>query len=443
MEGKNPFAGLQDIEARIVTTGVEELSKEYANRTPASENTGRKTRTNKTRETKEFETPKTTGKRKKTQTAEISKRRTRQSPGMADLSQEMDVGTVGGAAEDGVESDPFKRMQAFMEKQFAQTNENITKVNSTLGKLNDRVNVDSRNLNRMKETVETNAKTTKAELQNMNTLIEERNRERKEEIEQLRREIGNDGAKVQGVSPAFHDGQGWKEREYWLARRKARIWPIQGKGRSELWKNVGNFLFQDMRVPASNVSEANVTEIVRVPTNSSERRKHVQEIDEVIVTFASSSIRDMVCSYARNLSDHKNEEGMPTAGVRKELPEYLIGVNRALLHHGSILRRTHGKKLRRNIKFDDAEMSLYMDVCLPGETTWLKVDYEMALSERRSDHKRDSDKIRHRLTSTQSESSDTGTLSPAHNNGPLRPPLLDLTDEPVRNTPVATWGSDK
>ena len=36
-------------------------------------------------------------------------------------------------------------------------------------------------------------------------------------------------------------------------------------------------------------------------------------------------------------------------------------------------RRRHGRGTRRNFKFDEEEESIYLDVCLPGETFWHKI----------------------------------------------------------------------
>ena len=431
MDGENPFAGLQDIGSFVLASDLPPASQ-YQDSTPSSPSAPDARRRSRRNSIAENDTTKTGGKlkRKKTIAPSSGKRKARPQT-MSDESQEMDTEQrpSGASGAPSAEPDPFKRMQEFMEKQFAQTNENISKMNSSLGKLNDRVNINCRNLNRMKETVEANALTTKADLQNLNSMFEKRDKERKDDIEELRNALKSGTA-------ATTEPRNWKEDEYWAARKKARVWPIKGNTTAEMWRSLGDFFLQEMRIPSTSLAEKDIMSVTRVPGKSSlSARRTPSEHDEVVVTFSSVQIRDMACSYSRNLFDHRSDQGAPTAGVRKELPEYLIGVNRALLHHGAILRRQHGNSLRRNIKFDDSELSLYMDVCLPGDNNWLRVDFDMAMQERRSDRKIDSDRVRKRLAS------DTLRKPPSPPRAPT-PPTVDLTEPPTASA-ASGWGGGK
>ena len=166
---------------------------------------------------------------------------------------------------------------------------------------------------------------------------------------------------------------------YWEARRKLWISPIRGPD-SDLWKNTGNFLFQKLLVRKDDVTEKSVVAVTRVP-----RGKRVTRIqDEVVVTFCDVQTRDMVARHATNLG-RLNGTG-DLSNVRLEIPDSLTGVFRTLEQHAHEIRNEFGKGLKRRIKFDDVEQTLFMDICLPNEVEWMRVDYEFAQEETK--HKR-------------------------------------------------------
>ena len=358
----------------------------------------------------------------------------------ADVSQEMETETP----PESEPADPFARIQAYMEKRFNQTDANITKMNTTMSKLGEKVGVNTRNLTRIKETVESNARDNTKEISRIHDLIEKKDRERKDDIEELRREFIpiRDNVAAPPATEADVQPASWREKEYWTSRRKARFWPVKGSSPAELWRNLETFLLHDMRVPTTTIAEKDVMEVVRVlPKPPSDRAvaRRTREHDEVLVTFSTAQIRDTVCSYARNLSSFRSEDGLPTAGVRKEIPEFLVGVNRALLHHGSILKRMHGKGFRRNIKFDDSDLTLYMDVCLPGENSWLRVDYAMALEGRKEELKKERDRTRNRLASSQSDTSETENFRPPTPS----PSRASSSNSNMHPRAGPSWGADR
>jgi hypothetical protein len=61
-----------------------------------------------------------------------------------------------------------------------------------------------------------------------------------------------------------------------------------------------------------------------------------------------------------------------------DYPDYLRPEFRALEKLGAKLRKYHGQGLKRNIRFDDENRNLYMDVKLPNEDEWFKVTPAMA-----------------------------------------------------------------
>ena len=69
--------------------------------------------------------------------------------------------------------------------------------------------------------------------------------------------------------------------------------------------------------------------------------------------------------------------------MKLDYPAFLGGIFRDLEWYGAYLRKEHGQGMRRNIRFDEEALSLYMDVLLPGNKEWLRVTPKMAGEERR------------------------------------------------------------
>ena len=205
------------------------------------------------------------------------------------------------------------------------------------------------------------------------------------EMDRIRTAQSNPGhitrpASVSGTpSDAFND----TEKQYWWARRSVRIWPVGTDSQGGLWEAVGNFFHRTMEIPEESLPEEAVETVRRLhPTKrKNDNRTQGRIRDEVLVVFHDVSTRDMIFSYATNLS--KTNGTSHQAGVRMEIPPHLTGIFKTLDSHGHLLRDRHGPGVRRSIKFDDVEMSLYMDLKLPNEESWLKVDYATALEELR------------------------------------------------------------
>ena len=83
--------------------------------------------------------------------------------------------------------------------------------------------------------------------------------------------------------------------------------------------------------------------------------------------FDEKYTRDRITSYGKNLANYVDAQNNPTAGMRLDYPAFLGGVFRDLEWYGAHLRQKHGNGTRRNIRFDEENSSLYMDVLLPGE----------------------------------------------------------------------------
>ena len=171
------------------------------------------------------------------------------------------------------------------------------------------------------------------------------------------------------------DGDSW----YWRARKCLKVFPIEGKTDDELLFSLDQFVLTKLRIPPGTFNRDDIGFIRRVKS-----LKRTKIPNEVVVSFNSTDARDLVQSYARNLADCVTEAGKPTAGLRMEIPERLIADFKALEQYGHALKSKHKNGFKRHIKLDDSCLGLYLDVFLPKQAKWIRVDVEHA----RMDNKR-------------------------------------------------------
>ena len=159
---------------------------------------------------------------------------------------------------------------------------------------------------------------------------------------------------------------------YLYARRSVRMWPIENANSKTLWKGVGEFLHTALRIPESDIGPEDIEEVVAIP----EHKYTAGNINkEALVTFFCPRKRDIVVSSSSNLSNLM-ENGVPTAGLRLEIPEELMGQFRLLSRFGTRLRARHGAGTKRHVKFDDMDGSLFMNIKLPGDESWSRITVE-------------------------------------------------------------------
>ena len=134
-------------------------------------------------------------------------------------------------------------------------------------------------------------------------------------------------------------------------------------------------------MPPGDVSPDDVEHVRRMRL-----RREKQNLGEVIVLFSSIEVRDRVSSYARNLSAFIDAAGRPTAGIRIDVPDHLLGVHRTLIQYGHAMWIKHKKdpEMKRNIRFDDVELSFCIDFRFPAHKDWISVSFQRALRDRRS-----------------------------------------------------------
>ena len=152
------------------------------------------------------------------------------------------------------------------------------------------------------------------------------------------------------------------------------MWPIENANENTLWKGVGEFLHKALGIPESDIGPEDIESVTAIP----EPRYTAGNLNkEALVTFYCPRKRDVVVANSPNLSNLM-DNGVPTAGLRLEIPNELMSQFRLLTRFGTRLRARHGAGTKRHVKFDDIEGSLYMNIKLPGDESWSKVSVETA-----------------------------------------------------------------
>ena len=207
---------------------------------------------------------------------------------------------------------------------------------------------------------------------------------------------------------------------------------------------VGDFFFRTLDIPEAHLSEDSVESVRRIFPTRSRGKQRSRIRDEVRVVLKDVETRDMIYSYAPNLADKRNE-----AGMRLEVPSHLLGKFKTLERYGRHLKSVHGQHFRWHIKYDDPELSMYLNVKPSEDERWNKVDYNTAREETRLLDTGLSPALRERLGSSAS-----GTSS----NGDPDPEVMDVTPPPITRgslptsttlekfqskTPTPRWGGKK
>ena len=220
--------------------------------------------------------------------------------------------------------------------------------------------------------------TTKLENSNR-TLKQELRSEFKAEIQaqnqKMTKMIAEVQAQVNGASTsaAVQVRTNQQKGRYLRARRSFKIWPITKK-REETFEDAIRRFFVDMMAVPPSVANAAVIDTIR-PADQARNSKIRAEI---IVTFADVETRDALKSYASGLASAKG-----AAGLRLDVPPCLKGSFKILNDHGMAMMNIYGKDVKRNIKFDDRNQDLMMDLKLPTSSQWHNISIEQAREAKR------------------------------------------------------------
>lgn len=181
-----------------------------------------------------------------------------------------------------------------------------------------------------------------------------------------------------------------KRHKYELARRTLRLWPVNGENDLQLMEGSLKFIYETLLVEEKELGSDRVERARRV---RSARARGGPVRDEVAVTFVDASTRDFVISHAKNLSGDSGG----SVGIRLEHPDFLGEDFRVLAKFGARMRQRNGEGFKRNIKFNDDEMTLYMDIRLPGQTDWMSVSADIAREACREEEEKKAESVKRLL----------------------------------------------
>ena len=149
-----------------------------------------------------------------------------------------------------------------------------------------------------------------------------------------------------------------REARFWKARRSLRLWPVPGGNKEGL----EDYLLNKLRLERSFIDEdLGLVELAR-PREPKNKNK-----DEIIVTFETKQVRDAVKAAAPNLANFRE-----TAGMRLHIPDHLQRDFQTLMNLSYDLKKKH-PNLKRNVKFDEEDGGLYMDLKKDETAEWKRV----------------------------------------------------------------------
>ena len=146
-----------------------------------------------------------------------------------------------------------------------------------------------------------------------------------------------------------------KGEAYERARRSLRLWPVSREG--DLKERVVEFMVNELRLDQQHAAGLNFSAKRVGGTRQPGAAAGVK--DEVLLAFDSVGERDDVRTFAKNLERRGR-------GLRLEIPDHLWPSFRALQSIRYELKQKN-ENLKRNIRFDDENKDLKLDVCLDGE----------------------------------------------------------------------------
>ena len=159
-----------------------------------------------------------------------------------------------------------------------------------------------------------------------------------------------------------------RELSYFMSRRSLRIWPLKGDTDREIRSSFREFASEALKITSRDVESMSVERVRRTRTSPS-----ANAYMEACITFKEPDDRDFVASRAVNLAALVKADGQPMAGVRLDIPGFLMPTFRDLNSYAFHARKTHGKRTKTHIKFDDSNASLILELRLPSSDNWLRV----------------------------------------------------------------------
>ena len=167
---------------------------------------------------------------------------------------------------------------------------------------------------------------------------------------------------IQETIPIPRAGSNPAERAAFLTSRKSlRIWPINGETYEEIMNATIEFFCQALGARKSELCIKNVTRVKSAPRGLAYK--------EVLVEFLDNYARDDILMRGPSLAGYRDISNRPTAGIRLDIPVHLMGSFKTLESFGFMLKKRHGEKFRKHIKFDEFSEKLYIQVGIKEDGT--------------------------------------------------------------------------
>ena len=236
-----------------------------------------------------------------------------------------------------------------------------------------------------------------------------------DDIADIRISLGRINDKLDSRPLSHHDrssphqprlGHG-REYSFNLSRRSLRIWPLSGSSDADLLESFQAFARSALLISDAEVKTMKIERIrrTRTPRNST-------AYSEVCVTFESTEDRDFIASRAPNLAPLiEKQSGTPKAGIRMDVPGYLMPTFKDLNAYAYMVRQSSGKNAKTHVKFDDTEMSLFLEVRVNPSSNWLRVSPERARQLVSENASEDLKVLQRNLKRLPTNGSDRGILS--------------------------------
>ena len=154
-----------------------------------------------------------------------------------------------------------------------------------------------------------------------------------------------------------------QEEKFNEARRALRLWPIEDGS----WLSLREYLRTRLNMQCDFVDGLEGRVQLIKPREFKGRKP-----EEYIVLFENRADRDEIKAAAPELASHRED-----AGMRLHIPDHLQKQFKALMNLSYDLKRKH-VNMKRNIKFDDSSLGLYLDVQIDPDDEWKRIDPEQA-----------------------------------------------------------------
>ena len=160
---------------------------------------------------------------------------------------------------------------------------------------------------------------------------------------------------VKPRSPKARDQR--REEAFHKSRRMLKMWPIRG---DDLVDQTKVFMRQKLDIPDARIRT--LGQLVVMPSST----RLAKERGEVLVVFEEREDRDYVKSTGINLAGDRQ------AGMSLHVPGHLLDDFITLNNVGYNIKSAAAQAgVKRSVKFDDATMGLFLEICISGQ--WKRI----------------------------------------------------------------------